>query len=79
MLTGPFPRRPSPRPVLPPGIPPGRGLLQESPSRMVSGNFLFTLTPTPVSELPSQGLYSQGWVSLGISFSKTPEGARFSL
>lgn len=38
---GPLPRRPFPRP------PAGRGLLQESPSSMVSGSFPFTLTPTP--------------------------------
>lgn len=39
------------------------------------------LCPDAHSWSPSclPGQHNQGWVSLGISFSKIPEGARFSL
>ena len=58
----------------------GSGLLWESPSRMASGSFLSgPWCPVLVSELPSWAQHNWGWVSLGVSFSKMPEDARFSL
>lgn len=63
-----------------PSIRLGSSLLQESPSGMASGSFLSVpRRPVLLSELPSWVQHSRGWVSLGISFSKTPDGARFSL
>lgn len=57
----------------------GSCLLQESPSKMASRSFISALTPIPGLLAAFWGQHNQGWVSLGISFSKMPEGARFSL
>lgn len=72
----PLPRRP-PHPALPSASSLGRHLLQELPSKMASRSLCPDTHSWSLSGLLGQ--HSQGWVSLGISFSKTPEGARFSL
>ena len=69
-----------PQPPLPQASSLGGSLLQDFPSRTSSRSFLSAPGhPVLVSELLSWVQHSQGWVSLGISFSKTPEGARFCL
>lgn len=57
----------------------GNCLLQESPSMMASRSFISALTPTPGLLAAFWGQHNRGWVPLGISFSKMPEGAMLSL
>lgn len=66
---------PPPRPALPQHSAWGVASFRNHPPRC----FISALTPTPGLLAAFWGQHNQGWVSLGISFFKMPEGARFSL
>ena len=60
------------------GLPPGVASFRNRPPAWSLGIFPLPWHPLRVSELPSREPHIQAWVSLGLNFSKTPEGAGFS-
>lgn len=60
------------------GLPPGAASFRNCPPAWSLGIFPLPWHPLRVSEPPSREPHIQAWVSLGLIFSKMPEGAGFS-